>query len=382
MSELIERARSMRTTILDAQSAMQDARRMPDALAQDFAQAGFFRMCVPRVYGGLEVEVLTLFETLEALSQTDASAAWCAMIGATTGLLGGYLPPAEAQTVFGDPLSIVTGVYAPLGKAEAQEESYLVSGRWKWNSGGQNARWLCGGCMIRENGAQKLAADGAPVHRMMIFPASAVTFIDTWRTTGLKGTGSGDMEVVDIEVPHARSVSLLDDTPHIQSPLYAFPMFGLLSVGIAAVACGNAGAALAEFGESAGKKRLPGGRTLNTRSTVQAAYAVAAANLHAARALMTQEIEAAAAESHAGAALAVPQRARIRLAATHLTRTAAESVRTIHDLAGGASVFLDDPLNRRLADAQTMTAHVMTGPATYELAGRALLGVAVNTGEL
>ena len=57
-------------------------------------------------------------------------------------------------------------------------------------------------------------------------------------------------------------------------------------------------------------------------------------------------------------------------------------VKTIQDLAGGASVFMADPLNRRVADAQTMTAHIMTAPATYELTGRALLGVPVSSAEL
>jgi hypothetical protein len=72
----------------------------------------------------------------------------------------------------------------------------------------------------------------------------------------------------------------------------------------------------------------------------------------------------------------------VRLAATHLTRAAAHNVRVVHDLAGGASVFLDDPLNRRLADAQPMTAHMMVAPATLELASRAMFGLEVGTGEL
>jgi indole-3-acetate monooxygenase len=65
-----------------------------------------------------------------------------------------------------------------------------------------------------------------------------------------------------------------------------------------------------------------------------------------------------------------------------MTRTAADVVRGVQDLAGGAGVFLADPLHRRLADAQTITAHIMTAPATYELTGRALLGVPVSSIEL
>jgi hypothetical protein len=65
-----------------------------------------------------------------------------------------------------------------------------------------------------------------------------------------------------------------------------------------------------------------------------------------------------------------------------MTRTAAEVVRTVQDLGGGAGVFTADSLNRRLADAQAMTAHIMIAPATYELTGRALLGVPVPSAEL
>jgi alkylation response protein AidB-like acyl-CoA dehydrogenase len=50
-------------------------------------------------------------------------------------------------------------------------------------------------------------------------------------------------------------------------------------------------------------------------------------------------------------------------------------VRTVHDLAGGAGVYLSNSLQRRLRDAQTMTAHIMVSPSTYELTGRALLGL-------
>jgi alkylation response protein AidB-like acyl-CoA dehydrogenase len=382
MSDLVARARAQRETILAHQGAMAEARRMPDALAAALAPEGFFRMAAPRALGGPETPPGEMFAVIEALAEIDASAAWCVMIGATTSVLAAYLPAPEAREVFADPLSIATGVYAPMGKAERDGGDYVVSGRWKWNSAGQVSRWLCGGCMIIENGASKRAADGAPAHRMMLFPASEAEFIDTWRTSGLKGTGSGDMAVARIRVPEARSVSLIEDSPRVRAPLYAFPVFGLLSIGIAAVASGNARAALEEFAAAAGAKKLPGGRTLASRGAVQSAYAAAFAETSAARAFLLQEVDTAWRLAQTGGGLDLSQRARVRLAATHLTRAAAHNVRVVHDLAGGASVFLDDPLNRRLADAQTMTAHMMVAPATLELASRAMFGLEVGTGEL
>jgi alkylation response protein AidB-like acyl-CoA dehydrogenase len=217
---------------------------------------------------------------------------------------------------------------------------------------------------------------------MVLAPASEVSFVDTWRTSGLRGTGSGDMMMKDLRVPKARSVSLLEDKPRVTAPLYAFPVFGLLAMGIASVASGNARAALTEFAAAAVGKRLPNGRTLAERGTTQAMFAQAQADYAAARAFFMEEIDNAWREAQGEAAISLRRRAMLRLAATHVTRTAASVIRRVQDFAGGASVFLHDSLHRRLNDAQTATAHIMIGPATYELTGRVLLGGSASTSEL
>ena len=382
MSAVLERARALAPDIAAARGAMDEHRRLPDHLAVMFREAGFYRLCIPRAYGGLEAPPRLVVETLEALAEADASAAWCAMISATTGSLGAYLDADVAGGIFGDPDFVVAGVYAPMGKAEIEGDFYRVSGRWKWNSGGQNATWLCGGAMIFENGAPRMLNENMPEHRMMLFPASEAQFIDTWHTGGLRGSGSGDMAVTDLLVPRNRTVSLITDEPRVAAPLYAFPVFGLLAIGIAAVASGNARAAVREFGAEASGKKMPGGRTLAERGAIQVEFARAMARLEAARAFLLAEIDAAWSEAQTAPAIGLEQRARLRLAATYMTRTAAEVVRTVQDLAGGGAVFLSSVLQRRLADAQTTTAHIMIAPSTYELTGRALLGVPVSAAEL
>lgn len=382
MKDPVSRARALEGEIVAARPEMDRLRRLPDSLAALFRDAQFYRLCMPRDHGGLEAAPRLVVETIEALAEADASAAWCVMISATTGALGAYLDNETAGSIFPDPSLVFAGVYAPMGKATVEGDSYRVTGQWKWNSGGQNATWLCGGCVIYENGAPRMLNEKIPDHRMMLFPASDVTFLDTWHTSGLRGSGSGDMAVHDLLVPRSRSISFITDKPRIKAPLYAFPIFGLLAIGIAAVASGNARAALREFAALAAAKRTPTGRTLNERGAIQSAYAEAYARLQAARAFLFAEIDAAWAQAQTNLVISLEQRASLRLAATHMTRTAADVVRVVQDLAGGVSVFLADPLHRRLADAQAMTAHIMTAPATYELTGRALLGVPVSAAEL
>lgn len=358
-------------------------RRLPADLAAQLARAGLFRLLVPKSLGGAEVDVATMSATLEAVARADAATGWCVMIGGTTALISAWLPEAHAREIWADPDIITGGVFAPLGKAAVDGDDYVVSGRWPWASGSANCGWLLGGAVIIEAGAMRLLPGGAPDHRMMVMRRSDVELIDTWDALGLRGTGSGDMAAAGVRVPQGRSVSFLTDSPRETGALYRFAPFGLLALGIAAVASGNALGALDDFCSLAMAKKGQGSRrTLAERGVVQADFAGAHADLHAARALVQAEIAAAWDRLLAGDPLDLAARARLRLAATRLVMVAARVVAKIHELAGGTSVYASHPLNRRFRDAHVATQHVMVAPPTLELAGRVLMGLPVDAAML
>src|SRR5580765_5051118 len=111
-----------------------------------------------------------------------------------------------------------------------------------------------GGCLVQRADGPDAPADGSPEARVLLLPAAEVEILDTWTVAGLCGTGSHDMVVTDAFVPASRAVSLVTDPPRERGPLYAFPLFGLLAVGIASVALGLGRAALAELTDLAGVK--------------------------------------------------------------------------------------------------------------------------------
>ena len=250
-----EAVQSLAPRIVARAQEIEDARRLPNDLVEAFARAGLFRMLVPKRLGGLELSPIEIVETIEAVARADASAGWCVMIAATSGMEAAYLHEPYASEIFADPRGVLGGVFAPMGRAAREGDDYIVNGRWKWASGSQHCTWLAGGCVVTEDGAPILRANGQPDHRMMLFRASEAELIDTWHVMGLKGTGSVDMVVRDVRVPVGRSVSLISDAPIEQGPLYRFPAFGMLAMGIAAVACGNALAAMEEFHAVASSKR-------------------------------------------------------------------------------------------------------------------------------
>ena len=376
-------AETLLETVTARAADTEQQRRLPADLAAELAEAGLFRMLVPRSLGGAEVDVATLFSTLEQLGRADAATGWCVMIGGTTALISAWLPEAHAREIWADPNVITGGVFAPMGRAAVDGGNYRVSGRWAWGSGSANCSWLLGGAIIMEGGEMRRLPNGAPDHRMMVMRRSEVELIDTWDALGMRGTGSGDLAAKDVRVPQGRSVSFITDTPRESGPLYRFAPFGLLALGIAAVASGNALGALDDLKALAVAKKGQGSsRSLAERGVVQADYAAAHADLDAARALVHAEIAATWDRVLAGDALDLPTRARLRLAATRLTQVAARVAAKMHELAGGTSVYASHPLNRRFRDAHVATQHIMVAPPTLELAGRVLLGLPIDASML
>lgn len=374
-------ARALHGELAARAAEMDEARRLPADLAEKLAQTGVFRMVVPKAYGGLELTPRQIVETVEAVAMANASAGWCVMIGATTALNAAYMDPVFAEEIYGDPLAITGGVFAPMGKALPDGDDFIVSGRWQWGSGSANCTWLCGGAMIVEGDNIRRLESGAPDARMMVFPAKDAELHDTWHVAGLKGTGSGDISVDNIRVPKGRSVSLVADRPHISSPLYAFPAFGLLALGVASVALGNSRGALDAITSLVKKKRAQGSsKTLSEKQIIQAALSKLEAAHRSARAYLMDEIDQTWRIATATGEIPLARRAALRLACTHMVRTSADIARGAYDLGGGAALFLDNELQRRMRDAHAMTQHVSTAPATYEQTGRILLGLKTDGG--
>ncbi|MEO0548858.1 MAG: acyl-CoA dehydrogenase family protein [Pseudomonadota bacterium] len=375
-SLLLSAARSFDAELRERAQEIEDARRLPADIAQKLASAGLFRLVTPAAYDGLECTPRQIVEAVEIIAEANASAGWCVMIGATTAMNAAYLDPEYANEIYSHPDVITGGVFAPMGKAVADGDDYIVTGRWEWGSGSANCTWLCGGAMIFEDGELKTLPSGRPDARMMIFPADDAELIDTWHTMGLKGTGSGDIEVKALRVPKARSVSLVTDTPKVDGALYKFPAFGLLSLGVAATALGNAKGALQAFTDLAVAKKSQGSRkTLSERTNIQAAMASLTARFRAARAYLFDEIDQTWDVAETESEIPVERRAALRMACTHVVRTSADICREMYDLGGGAALFSDNDLQRRFRDAHAMTQHIVTAPSTWELTGRLLFGL-------
>jgi alkylation response protein AidB-like acyl-CoA dehydrogenase len=359
--------------------ATERERALPQTLLAELRATGLMRAGVPTALDGLEASPATTLRGAEAIARGDASAGWCVSIAATSSLLSAYLPAAGASEIFSDPNMVAAGVWAPRGRAAIVDGGMRVSGRWSFCSGISHSRWLFAGCVLDDPQA---GAKG-PTLRVVGMPTSELEILDTWHTSGLRGTGSHDALANDLFVPDHHVLSLVGSGPRVDAPLYRFPIFGFFALSIAAAALGNARGAIDELIELAGTKTAQGSsRTLAERPSTQAAVGEAEAALRAARSLFYESIEEAWAAAQQDTPVSESLRLGLRLAATHAVRSSAEIARTMYDIGGGTAIYEESPLQRRFRDAHTATAHFQVNPAIWELTGRVLLGVPTRTEQL
>lgn len=378
---LVARARSAAEVIAPLAAAIEAGRRLPQPAVEALVTAGVFKLLVPRVYGGAQAHPATMVAVIEQIARADGSAGWCTMIGATSGLMSVHLEEDVAREVYGPADSITCGVFAPMGRAVRTSEGYRVSGRWPFASGCEHSRWRMGGSIVttEAGGApSELLPSGAPDVRSFLFRADETKVLDTWETSGLRGTGSHDIEVTDVVVPFARSFSLLSGRPTHAG--YTLPYFGVLAAGVAAVGLGIARASLDAFVAMAKSKTPPGSkRTLAHRELVQLDVAKAEAKLRAARAFLYEAMEEATATASSTEAPSLAARARLRLAASHAAEESAAVTALAYQAGGGSAIYSKSPLQRQFRDAHVVTHHVMVSPVATTLAGRVLLDLESDT---
>jgi alkylation response protein AidB-like acyl-CoA dehydrogenase len=355
----------------------ESARRMPADVARKLAEAGVFRIAIAREYGGAERRPADLVRVIEEVSRADGSIGWCVMIGSATAALSGFLPPASAREIYGsDPLVITGGAVAPTGKAVRADGGYIVNGRWQWGSATQNCSWITGGAMILEDTHSLLATSGDPELRLMIFPAQDVEILDTWDSAGLRGTGSHDFQVKNAFVPQDRALAIVPTLPVVETPLYRFPLIGLLAIGVCAVSLGIARRAIEEFiALAAGKVPTWERKTLAHSARIQETVAEAEATLRSARAFLFQAIDAAWEPASAGERPSLELRRDLRLAAANVAWQCLKVVDAMYSMGGGSVVHASHPIQRCFRDAHVVTQHRMVNRSIFETTGQLFLGM-------
>jgi len=374
----LDAARKLVPQIRSCAEQTDAARELPRPLFEALADAGLFRLALPRALGGAELDLPTYVQVIEELGKADASTAWVVNQCAIFATYAARMPRDVARVIWIDtPRSVVANTPLPSAQAIVVPGGYRVTGRQGFSTGCRHATWLAAHATIVENGQPRLD-QGQPETRYMFVPAADAELLDTWRVHGMRGTGTHHFAVKDVFVPAERTV-LSVTAPLVEAgPLYRIPRTMLFASGDAAAALGMARTSLETFFELAGAKTPRAMQALlRDQSMIQVGVGQAEAHLRSGRAFLTEAVREIWAAATAGT-VTLDHRATLRLATTHGIRLAAQVIDTVYNAAGVTAVYDENLLQRHFQDIHVITQHLQGRLAHYELVGRYWLGLPID----
>jgi 3-hydroxy-9,10-secoandrosta-1,3,5(10)-triene-9,17-dione monooxygenase len=372
--EVVAQAHALQPVLHQHAAAGESLRRLPDPVSAALTKAGMFRLQTPKRFGGYAVGVRTVLEVSEALAEADASASWLVVIGVTGSWMGARYAPQVQEEMFGaNPDARFAGSTQP-GAARRVPGGLSVSGRWPYASGAYHADWALLGAVLPDEPEEAM---------LCAVPAAELTLENSWRTVGMRGTGSDTWVGDDIFVPDERAVSLgaiaEGDWPlPVGEPLYRLPSAPAVMVPALGPLLGVGRAALCFVVDSAQTKPLAGTTMSRQRESVglqiriaEAATRISTARLHAYD--MAGTLDAAAAEERTvGYATRAEFRARLGYAAQQVV----DALSILVDAHGAGSFAESSPLQQYWRDANTVARHAgMQATVGYEVYGKSMLGI-------
>ena len=248
-AELIARAQALRPSLLERQEATERDTRYSQETHADFLEAGFYRMLIPCMFGGLEVSVETFAKVMIEIARGCPSTGWGLCLASGHALQVGSFFSEQAQAdVFGfDGDFRCAAAFAPRDVLTRTEDGWAVEGTFPYASGAPFSTHLL---------AQAPLPDGPA---LFVVPRSEWTIVDDWGDTlGLRGSGSNSVNLDGARIPEHFALPGVDlmgmppgvETPGLRlhgNPMYAHRPAGFYGVEAAAVVVGMARGAVDEY---------------------------------------------------------------------------------------------------------------------------------------
>ncbi|EKS36723.1 hypothetical protein HMPREF9695_03141 [Afipia broomeae ATCC 49717] len=362
-SEMLERARALVPKLRERAAKTEEMRRLPPETEKELHQAGLFRILQPKRVGGSELDYVALVDFADVVALADASVAWnLANLASHHWMLGMF--DARAQDLIWNEnvdALIASSFVFPAGRATKVAGGYTLSGRWPFSSGVDSSTWnMLAGIVSSEDDA-----DGVE-YRIFLLKQSDYKILDTWSSTGLKGTGSNDVEAKDVFVPDYMTLAVKDvaggATPGSAvnpGALYALPVFSLFPFVLSGAGLGNAQACLDDYVGIAKHRASTYNRAkLGDLQTTQIKIAEASAKIDAARLIMRRTCIEAMSDARHGTVPDLSEKTKYRRDGAYAVNLCTEAVSTLFSASGARGLYTTGALQRQFRDAHAINAHI------------------------
>jgi 3-hydroxy-9,10-secoandrosta-1,3,5(10)-triene-9,17-dione monooxygenase len=360
---MIARAQALVPQLRNRASRTEELRRLPPETERDLHDAGLFRIVQPKRVGGFEFDYVALVDCAEAIGQADASVAWnLANLASHHWMLGMFDRRAQDAVWGKDANALIASSFIfPAGRARKVDGGYVLRGSWPFSSGVDSCEWN----MLASVVSSDDEADGIE-YRIFLLNRADYRINDTWNATGLRGTGSNDVEVDDafVAAPMTLAVSDLDGGPTPGSAvnpnaLYALPVFSLFPYVLSGVALGNAQACLDDYVEVARHRASTYNRAkIGDLQSTQIKIAEASAKIDAARLIMRSTCIAAMDDARRGDVPDTAAKTRLRRDGAYSVNLCTEAVSLLFAASGARGLFTTGALQRQFRDAHAINSHL------------------------
>jgi alkylation response protein AidB-like acyl-CoA dehydrogenase len=374
--QLLQTVEELLPAIQEAAPDIDAQRTLPDWLVRQLTDAGVFRMLVGVEHGGLGTDPVTTAKVIEAISRANASVGWVAMILSVTPYwVAACLEDGVDQEFFQvDPPVLIGGTQVPHGRAVKTEGGWRLTGQWPFASACHHTNWLSTGSWMYEGDEPMLEETGSPMWRLFLSPASSCRILDTWHTTGLRGTGSHNYTMTDVFVPdrlvlkHPAQGEPLRTESHYAYPGVSVPMLSAVSLGAAQAAVDGLMELLREKVDRRNNRPVSGDLEKQV-DLAKVEYLVGSA-----RAYLYDNLSQVWLKVQQGQEIPLDLRGRLRTACTSAVMASIQAVDLAYAAAGATSIYTSSSIERCFRDVHTAAAHAFIRPATLADGGKLLLG--------
>ena len=368
----ISRAKSLETLIRSHSDEAERIRHLPNEVAAAFAANQLYRLGAPKEISGSDAEPITQMQVIEEVSRSDGSAGWNLMIGIETFALVGPSMASCAEIVE-DPSVIMSSSTAAVGDARRSQNGWLINGQWQFVSGVHNADVF--GATVRKIDENGVSDD---VRYYAILPKGRYEIVDTWHVSGLRGSGSHDVRIVNQTVSDTHVVATLGHGD-MRSNQLSIPLNVRLTFNKIAVALGIARAAIDAFIELAhGKSPRFANRKLKDRPYAQRQLAKAEARIRGHRAAVYEHTQNVTHTCYRGNRLSDEDIAIAHLLASEATTGCVYVVESLLEAAGTSANYIGHPLEKLARDIRVIRQHTTVSPQHIDHIGQALIGNGLN----
>tara|TARA_R110000868_G_scaffold1844_13_gene14657 strand:+ start:4270 stop:5472 length:1203 start_codon:yes stop_codon:yes gene_type:complete len=358
--EMVERAAALTPAIAARAEDVEKTGIIHPDTVRDLWDTRLWTALKPKRYGGLELDYGVFIDISDHIARGCASTAWIyGNLLSHDWMLPMWNARAQDEVWKDNPTALISSsLVATAGTAKPVAGGYEISGQWPYCSGIDPCDWLLMAAMIDDDGPRR------PI--WMAVPRDVFEEIDTWKVSGLVGTGSRDVKCDGVFVPEYMCLSPAEarggPTPgsaHVPGLLYQLPVLGLFPHILLGPMIGIAQGAYDDYViEIRERSATYNSSKLAEHVQIQMKVAEAATLIQAARLLGHDNIREAERVAASGRIPTVEEKIRWRRDGAYAAQNCVKAVQILQTAIGAAGNYLSHPFQRRLRDIQAASSQI------------------------